>query len=110
MRAGIQATTAPVVGYCDVDLSAGTDALWDLYAEIRGGGDIVIASRGLAASVLEVRQPWYREQAGRAWETFKSFKQWLAEQEADDARGPEQQGRPGRFPTFREWLATRDGK
>jgi SAM-dependent methyltransferase len=67
VRAGIQATTAPIVGYCDVDLSAGTDALWDLYAEIRKGEDIAIASRGLAASVLEVRQPWYRERAGRAF-------------------------------------------
>ncbi len=67
VRAGMRIARAPVVGYCDVDLSAGPDAIDDLYHHIKGGADMAIASRGLPDSVLDVRQPWYREQAGRAF-------------------------------------------
>ncbi|HEY8200684.1 MAG TPA: glycosyltransferase [Actinomycetota bacterium] len=71
VRAGMSyagAGRAPVVGYCDVDLSAGVDALERMYRELTQGSGrpgVVIASRGLKDSVLEVRQPWYRERAGR---------------------------------------------
>ena len=65
VRAGLLDARAPIVGYCDADLSAGLDALTALYGEVKGGADLAIASRGLAESVLEVRQPWIRERAGR---------------------------------------------
>ena len=65
VRAGLLQASAPIIGYCDVDLSAGMDALAALYAEVKGGADLAMASRGLADSVLEVRQPWLRERAGR---------------------------------------------
>ncbi|MGH2706061.1 MAG: glycosyltransferase [Actinomycetota bacterium] len=65
VRAGIRRAAAPVVGYCDVDLSAGPDALSRLYDEMANGADVAISSRGLPESVLEVRQPWYRERGGR---------------------------------------------
>jgi dolichyl-phosphate beta-glucosyltransferase len=65
VRAGLASVTAPVVGYCDADLSAGPDAVLQLLERIRGGSDMVMASRGLPDSILEVRQPWYRELAGR---------------------------------------------
>ncbi|MGH2687265.1 MAG: dolichyl-phosphate beta-glucosyltransferase, partial [Actinomycetota bacterium] len=65
VRAGMREVTGPVVGYCDVDLSAGPDAIVDLRAAIEAGADVAIASRGLPESVLEVRQPWHRERAGR---------------------------------------------
>ncbi|MGH2727773.1 MAG: glycosyltransferase, partial [Actinomycetota bacterium] len=67
VRAGMPLAHAPVVGYCDVDLSAGPDAIYDLYHHVKGGADMAIASRGLPDSVLDVRQPWYREYAGRTF-------------------------------------------
>jgi uncharacterized protein (DUF433 family) len=54
--------------------------------------------------------PEVQEQAGRAMETLRNFKRWLAEREAADAQAAEGQEKPGRFPTFREWLATREGR
>ncbi|MGH2811073.1 MAG: dolichyl-phosphate beta-glucosyltransferase, partial [Actinomycetota bacterium] len=66
VRAGMHHPgTAPIVGYCDVDLSAGEKALAELLEAVRGGWDVAIASRGLPESVLEIRQPWYREASGR---------------------------------------------
>ncbi|HVF13725.1 MAG TPA: glycosyltransferase [Acidimicrobiales bacterium] len=67
VRAGLKGAHAPVVGYSDVDLSAGTDSLTDMYREIKDGADMAIASRGMAESILDVRQPWYRERAGRIY-------------------------------------------
>jgi dolichyl-phosphate beta-glucosyltransferase len=65
VRAGMALVTAPIVGYCDADLSAGPDAIVQLLASIRQGADVSIASRGLPGSILEIHQPWYRELAGR---------------------------------------------
>ncbi|HEX2699905.1 MAG TPA: glycosyltransferase [Acidimicrobiales bacterium] len=70
VRAGLREARAPVVGYCDVDLSAGLDALAALYDEVKGGADLAMASRGLADSILETRQPWYRERAGRVFNSM----------------------------------------
>ncbi len=49
--------------------------------------------------------PEVRRQAERAKSTFKILKDWLAAKEAADAGEDEAPERPGRFPTFREWLA-----
>jgi uncharacterized protein (DUF433 family) len=54
--------------------------------------------------------PEVRERAGRAKETLQSFKRWLAEREADGAKDQDEKDRPRRFPTFREWLASREGR
>lgn len=67
VRSGLLDARAPIVGYCDVDLSAGPEAIARVYAEAKGGSDVVIASRGMAESRIDVRQPWYREQAGRVF-------------------------------------------
>jgi dolichyl-phosphate beta-glucosyltransferase len=75
VRAGMGYVTGPIVGYCDADLSAGPDAIVQVLAAIRGGADVAMASRGLPESVLDIRQPWYREFAGR---TFNSFLRWRA--------------------------------
>ncbi len=48
--------------------------------------------------------PEVRRQAEQAKSTFKSFKDWLAARDAADAGEDEAPDRPGRFPTFREWL------
>ncbi len=49
--------------------------------------------------------PEVREQAERAKATFKSFKEWLAQWAAANAAEDDSAERPGRLPTFREWLA-----
>ncbi len=49
--------------------------------------------------------PEVRERAGRAKEVLQNFKRWLVEREAAEAQNESGNERPGRFPTFREWLA-----
>ncbi len=70
VRAGLREARAPIVGYCDVDLSAGPEAVEALYRAVKDGADVAIASRGLAESVLEVHQPWIRELGGRCFNAF----------------------------------------
>lgn len=65
VRAGMQKVSAPVIGYCDADLSAGPDAILQVYDRVRQGSDMAMGSRGLPDSVLEIRQPFYRERAGK---------------------------------------------
>jgi dolichyl-phosphate beta-glucosyltransferase len=67
VRSGMAQAQGDVVGYCDVDLSAGPDAVEQLYRVVKGGADLVMASRGLPASELAIRQPWYRERLGRTF-------------------------------------------
>ncbi len=67
VRAGLRGARAPIVGYCDVDLSAGPEAIEILYRKVKDGTDVAIASRTLAESVLEVHQPWLREFGGRCF-------------------------------------------
>lgn len=70
VRAGMHVANAPIIGYCDADLSVALDALTTLYLVVERGTDMAIASRELEGSVLEVHQPWYRERAGRAFNTL----------------------------------------
>ena len=68
VRAGMTVADAPVVGYCDADRSAGPDAFAAVYrALVDQRVDVAMGSRGLPESVLPVRQPWYRERAGRVF-------------------------------------------
>lgn len=70
VRAGLREARAPIVGYCDVDLSAGPEEVEALYRAVKDGADVAIASRGLPESVLEVHQPWLREVGGRCFNAF----------------------------------------
>ncbi|HET7720343.1 MAG TPA: glycosyltransferase, partial [Acidimicrobiales bacterium] len=70
VRAGLREAKAPIVGYCDVDLSAGPEEVEALYRAVKDGADVAIASRGLPESVLEVHQPWLRELGGRCFNAF----------------------------------------
>ena len=49
--------------------------------------------------------PEVRDSAGRAKKALEDFKRWLQEREAANAREQGQSNGPGRFPTFREWIA-----
>jgi uncharacterized protein (DUF433 family) len=54
--------------------------------------------------------PQVRERAERVKSTFKSFKEWLAKKQAANHEEETTQKRPGRLPTFREWLAEQEGR
>jgi len=51
----------------DADLSTPIEELDRLLARMDEGYDVVIASRALPGSNVEVRQPWYRENMGRVF-------------------------------------------
>jgi glycosyltransferase involved in cell wall biosynthesis/SAM-dependent methyltransferase len=67
VREGMNHVTGRIVGCFDADLSPGTDAVAQLLAEMQSGADMVIASRGLPESVIEVHPAWYREVAGHVF-------------------------------------------
>lgn len=67
VREGMRLVDAQVVGCFDADLSPGTDAVEKLYRSLLEGGDMVIASRAVPGSVIEVHPAWYRELAGRVF-------------------------------------------
>ena len=54
----------------DADLSTPIDELPRLMARMDEGCGVGIASRALAASRIEVRQPWHREAMGRLFNVF----------------------------------------
>ncbi len=51
----------------DADLSTPIEELPQLVARMDEGFDVVIASRALPGSRIEIHQPWYRENSGRVF-------------------------------------------
>jgi uncharacterized protein (DUF433 family) len=79
-------------------------------AYVLSNPDTVLAEHlKIEERLAEGNPPEIRARAGRAKETLQSFKHWLAERDAADARDQNEEERPNRFPTFREWLAAREG-
>jgi hypothetical protein len=66
--------------FSDADLSTPIEEVESLRSRILAGSDVAIGSRAVPGSELRVRQPWYRELAGRS---FNRLAQWLA---ADSTR------------------------
>src|SRR5204862_215519 len=54
VRAGLLATQAPFVGFCDADMATDLDALDTAVGLLTAGHPVVIGSRALAGSVTEV--------------------------------------------------------
>lgn len=54
----------------DADLSTPIEELDRLGARMDEGADVVVGSRALPGSRIEVRQPWYRENSGRLFNVF----------------------------------------
>jgi dolichyl-phosphate beta-glucosyltransferase len=54
----------------DADLSTPIEELDHLAARMDDGHDVVIGSRALPGSRIEVHQPWYRENSGRFFNLF----------------------------------------
>ena len=55
VRAGLLATRAPFVGFCDADMATDLSALDTVLSLLAAGNPLVVGSRGLAASVVTVR-------------------------------------------------------
>lgn len=67
VRRGMLAAEGRFVFYSDADLSTPIEELARLLPELEGGADVVVGSRGLAESQLELRQPRHRESLGRLY-------------------------------------------
>jgi dolichyl-phosphate beta-glucosyltransferase len=67
VRKGMTEVEAEWLLFSDADLAAPIEEVEKLWAAVEKGAPIAIGSRPLRESRLEVRQPWYRELAGRAF-------------------------------------------
>jgi dolichyl-phosphate beta-glucosyltransferase len=54
VRAGLLATTAPYVGFCDADMATGLDIIPDVLAMLGSGAQVVIGSRRHPESDVEI--------------------------------------------------------
>jgi dolichyl-phosphate beta-glucosyltransferase len=61
VRAGLLATRAPFVGFCDADMATGLSALDVTVSLLTAGNPMVLGSRGLAGSVVEYRHSAVRK-------------------------------------------------
>ena len=67
VRKGMLETEAEWLLFSDADLAAPIEEVEKLWAAVEKGPPIAIGSRPLKESRLEIRQPWYREAAGRSF-------------------------------------------
>jgi len=67
VRKGMLETEAEWLLFSDADLAAPIEEIEKLWKAVEGGTPIAIGSRPLKESNLEIRQPWYREMAGRSF-------------------------------------------
>ena len=67
IREGFARARGERILFTDADLSTPLAELDALDEALARGADLVLASRGLRESVLEIRQPWYREHMGKAF-------------------------------------------
>ncbi|WP_406699390.1 dolichyl-phosphate beta-glucosyltransferase [Singulisphaera sp. Ch08] len=67
VRTGMLRASYDLVLFSDADLATPIEEVETLLARIMAGADVAIGSRMVAGSELKVRQPWYRELAGRSF-------------------------------------------
>jgi uncharacterized protein (DUF433 family) len=80
-------------------------------AYVLGNPDTVLAEHlKIEQRLAAGNPPEVRAHAGRAIQTLQEFKRWLAEREEKERQYQQEHPRSGNFPTFREWLAARDGR
>lgn len=70
VREGFRASRGELVLFSDADLSTPIEELVRLEAALGEGADVVLASRAVADSNLEIHQAWYRERMGKAFNAF----------------------------------------
>ena len=83
VRRGMLEARGDYVLFCDADLATPQEETEKLLAHVHEGAPIAIGSRPLAESVLEKRQPLYRELLGR---TFNKAVQLLGIRGIDDTQ------------------------
>jgi dolichyl-phosphate beta-glucosyltransferase len=83
VRRGMLEVQADYILFSDADLAAPIEELIKLETAISETTPIAIGSRPLKDSKLEIRQPWYREMLGRA---FNKAVQLLAVKGIDDTQ------------------------
>ena len=66
-RGMLEEATGAFRFYYDADASTPIEEVEACWPRFAGGADIVIGSRALAASRIEIRQAWYREHMGRVY-------------------------------------------
>lgn len=67
VRTGILRASYELMLFSDADLATPIEEVEALLERIVAGADVAIGSRMVAGSQLKVRQPWYRELAGRSF-------------------------------------------
>jgi dolichyl-phosphate beta-glucosyltransferase len=67
VRVGILQARGEMVLFSDADLSTPIEEVESLLARIHEGSEVAIGSRAVPGALLAVRQPWYRELAGRSF-------------------------------------------
>jgi dolichyl-phosphate beta-glucosyltransferase len=67
VRTGCLASKGNILLISDADLSTPIEEIEKLLPFIDAGFDVVIGSRGLPGSEIEVRQPWHREKMGKTF-------------------------------------------
>ena len=67
VRAGVLASRGTAILFTDADLSTPIDQFLPFREKLLEGYDVVIGSRAIAGSRLEVRQPWFRETMGKCF-------------------------------------------
>ena len=67
VQAGLLATTAPFVGFCDADMATDLSALDTVISLLTAGKPLVVGSRGLAASAVTVRHSAVRRLGAAAF-------------------------------------------
>lgn len=67
VKSGFLAARGEVVFFSDADHSTPIEEVPRFMETLQEGYDIVIGSRAMADSKVEVRQPWYRESMGKAF-------------------------------------------
>lgn len=67
VRAGVLASRGAAILFTDADLSTPIEQFRSFREKLAEGYDVVIGSRAIAGSKLEVRQPWYRETMGKCF-------------------------------------------
>jgi dolichyl-phosphate beta-glucosyltransferase len=83
VRHGMLQVQADFILFSDADLAAPIEEITKLQAALNDKTPIAIGSRPLKESTLEIRQPWYREMLGRA---FNKAVQLLAVKGIDDTQ------------------------
>lgn len=67
VREGVLASTGELILISDADLSTPIEEIEKLMPFVREGFDMAIGSRGMDESDIAIRQSWYRENMGKAF-------------------------------------------